>query len=479
MKREFTINLVFLVLINLLIKPFYIFGIDRTVQNLVGPEEFGLFWALFNFVYLFQVLNDLGIQNFSNTFISQNRSRARKYVPLIGSLKILASLAFIGVVILASVILGYAQYWKTYLAFLVINQIIVSFIFFLRANLAGLGYYRWDSVMSVLDKAFMIVIVGVMILNADTWGFSIYDFVYAQTASLVFTFIILVLVNQSLSGRLRLSWHWPTLVVLMKKSAPFALTFILTVIYTRVDSVMLERMLPNGPYESGVYVSGFRLLEASNMLVYLFIGLLLPMMSYLHEKKKEGEELFWLGLKSILVVSVTLGILFSAYSDEIMSLLYVNADEYWSEVMSLLMLGFIGMALAHMAGASLLANHQVKKCNWIYAFGMVLNIVLNLILIPKMAATGAATATLITQFFVALASLYLVFRYVGFGISWPVILHMLFFTALVILATFCLILYPVFSLWYMDLLAVGVFFAVVAMMSGLLPLKDILKDRLK
>jgi len=37
MKRKFINNLGFLLFLNLLVKPFWIFGIDRTVQNMAAP----------------------------------------------------------------------------------------------------------------------------------------------------------------------------------------------------------------------------------------------------------------------------------------------------------------------------------------------------------------------------------------------------------------------------------------------------------
>ena len=53
MKREFASNIALLILINLLIKPAYIFGVDRSVQNLVGAEDFGIYFGLYNFAFLF------------------------------------------------------------------------------------------------------------------------------------------------------------------------------------------------------------------------------------------------------------------------------------------------------------------------------------------------------------------------------------------------------------------------------------------
>lgn len=477
MRREFLINVIFLFAVNLLIKPFYIFGIDRTVQNEVGPENFGMYWALFNFVYLFQVLNDLGIQNFTNTYISQNRHRAQKYLGHIGALKIVASVAFIGVVILASFVFGYQDEWSNYLWILVINQVLVSIIFFLRGNLAGMGFYRWDSFMSVLDKALMIVICGSLFWVVQDYPFTIITFVYAQLASLAVSCLLLIVVNLIKTDGLRLNWHVPTMLIMLRKSAPFALTFILTVIYTRVDSVMIERLLDEGALESGVYVSGFRLLEASNMLIYLFIGLLLPMLAYLHNNRKEGQALFWMGFKIVFVVSIVIGIILSLYALPVMDLLYENATPYWSKVAAFLMLGFIGMALAHIAGAALLANGMVGQCNWVYGSGMLLNIILNSILIPQHHALGAAIATLFTQFAVALMSMLLIWYRLKFTIKGTTVTTLIGYGVVVTGITWWVSTHSLFRMWYVDALFLGLFFAVLAMLTGLLPLKQLIKRR--
>ena len=59
-QRKFVVNLALLLLLNFLIKPFWIFGIDRTVQNeLVSSADYGTYFALFNFAMLFNILLDL------------------------------------------------------------------------------------------------------------------------------------------------------------------------------------------------------------------------------------------------------------------------------------------------------------------------------------------------------------------------------------------------------------------------------------
>ncbi|MBK8505532.1 MAG: hypothetical protein IPL46_27045 [Saprospiraceae bacterium] len=81
MKKLFLSNLVLVIVLNASVKPLYIFGIDRGVQNAVGASAYGLYFALFNFVYLFQILNDFGIQNFNHSVFSKYQSLIPKYLP--------------------------------------------------------------------------------------------------------------------------------------------------------------------------------------------------------------------------------------------------------------------------------------------------------------------------------------------------------------------------------------------------------------
>jgi O-antigen/teichoic acid export membrane protein len=130
MKKEFLFNLVLLVGINLLIKPFYAFGIDLQVQNRVGLEAYGLYFALFNFSFLFQIVTDLGIQQYNSRLISQNQALAGKYLPHFLSLKACLSILFFVISILAAALLGYADstHFPLLLA-LLLNQIFITLIF--------------------------------------------------------------------------------------------------------------------------------------------------------------------------------------------------------------------------------------------------------------------------------------------------------------------------------------------------------------
>jgi O-antigen/teichoic acid export membrane protein len=61
------------------------------------------------------------------------------------------------------------------------------------------------------------------------------------------------------------------------------------------------------------------------------------------------------------------------------------------------MTGFIGIATTYIFGTLLTANGSMKQLNIMAFFAMVINIVLNLVLIPRFYAVGSAWASLATQ----------------------------------------------------------------------------------
>ena len=129
MNREFFINIVFLVSINLLIKPFFIFGIDRTVQNTVGAEIYGIYFALLNFTYLMQIFNDFGINSFNSRNIARHNHLLDKYFPNILIAKGLLGIVYLVVTFSIAWFFGYGVYFHLLVA-IAINQLLVSSVAF-------------------------------------------------------------------------------------------------------------------------------------------------------------------------------------------------------------------------------------------------------------------------------------------------------------------------------------------------------------
>lgn len=420
MQRTFFINLFLLVFINLLIKPFWILGVNVGVQNAVGPESYGVFFALLNFSYLFQLLLDLGMQSYNYREVARNPKSYQSNFAHLALLKAAFSLLFIFVVYAGGKFFMY--YNDSYLELLLwigLSLILNSFLLFLRSNLGGLQLFKWDSVASVLDKIFMILIVGTLLWGGITEKpFEIIWFAWAQVAAFALACVFLFFVLVAHSGLPAFHFEKKLLWSLLKKGSPYALLTLLMTAYNRLDGVMLEKLLADGALQAGIYAQAFKFFEAANMMAFLVAGLLLPLFSRMLSKKEDVLPiLFWVN-RFLLVPAVLLSFLVAAYSEHITLFLFKEQTENTTQVLALLMLSFIPVSVGYIYGTLLTANGYLRLLNGIALLGLALNIALNISLIPMLKAEGAAWATLCTQWIVVLGQF--IYAKIKFKIQMPI-----------------------------------------------------------
>jgi len=435
MKRKFITNLGFLLFLNLLVKPFWIFGIDRTVQNMAAPGEYGFYFTVLNFTFLFNILLDFGITNFNNKNIAQNNHLLNKHFSGITLLRFLLAVVYFVVIFTVAIIIGYDGRHLYFLAFLAFNQFLVSFILYLRSNISGLLLFKIDSAISVLDRLLMILFCSILLWgDFTTQPFRIIWFVYAQTLAYLITAFIAMLIVIKKAAFTRLHWNTKFFLMIIKQSFPFALLVLLMSFYNRIDSVMLERMLPKGigTTQVDIYAKAYRLLDAVNMIAYLFAVLLIPIFARLIKDKSPVEGMVKLSFTIIFTISMIIATCSSFFSDQIMTLLYTGQVQEAEKVFVILIIGFIPISATYIFGTLLTANGSLKALNIMALTGMILNISLNYLLIPHFMAVGSASASLITQFITALIQVVIAQRIFRFTINWKYLITLVLFAAGVI-----------------------------------------------
>lgn len=438
MKREFLLNIVFLVFVNLLIKPFFIFGIDLGVQNRVGPAEYGLYFTLLNFTWLFQIVNDFGIQNFNNTHLAKHPQLLGKYFPNLLIIKGLAAICYSILTIGAAIIWGFNSPGAlALLGWLVGNQLLVALVFFLRSNVSGLGFYRADSLFSSLDRLLAIGFMAVLLwARPFSKPFEIWEFAAAQTLAIGLTALAAtVFLLPHLRG-LRWGFRPVFLVFLLRRTAPFALVILLMTIVSRIDAVILQKLLPDGLEQAGIYGNGYRLLDACSMVGFLFATLFLPMFSRLLKEKQPVQPLLSLGFRLMMAGAVPICAVVFFNKMAISRVLSDHSTPFWGEVLGLTIWIFIPVCVNYSFGTLLTASQNLRKLAWLFAVGVVLSVVLNLIFIPIWKAAGAATASLFTASFLGFGQIFLAQKQFGLKIRATAVLQFALFFAAVLGANF-------------------------------------------
>lgn len=365
---------------------------------------YGFYFSLFNFAFILNILLDLGITNFNNRAVSRNPGLLRSHLSTIVPLKFLLSVIYAIIVFSAGVLIGYSSIQFKLLLILVMNQFLSSFILYLRSNISGIQLFKTDSLLSVLDRTLMIIMNGMLLwTNISKQPFQIEWFVYSQTLSYVITLFTVLLIVRYHSGRITLKFNRTEFIGLLKQSYPFAILILLMSFFNRADSVMIERLLDDGKEQAGIYAQSFRVLDALSQFAVLFAGLLLPMFSRMLKTGERTEELISLATSLLMGVGIAVATIGIFFNEEIIQLMYHRVEHNSPAIFSLLMGGFVFISISYIYGTLLTANKNLKQLNILAAITVVLNIGLNLLLIPTFKAYGAAIASIASQGFFALS----------------------------------------------------------------------------
>lgn len=403
MKEKFFSNLIFLITVNLLVKPFYIFGIDRAMQIRVnadcGEGTYGLFFALFNFSYLFYALLDLGLTDYNKRAIARNPSFLSENLPSFLAAKIVLTALFNAVLFLSAWIAGYGSDAFTLLVPLALVQVSISFIYFFRSAFGGLLLFKTDGLFTVLDRMLMILFCVILLWGGVVDKMRIEYFAYAQVAAYGISAIAAGILVFWYGGFPKLHFETARIKAILIQSLPYAILVLMMTIYSRTDSILIERLLPDGEVEADLYARGYRMLDAVVGFALLFAGLLMPLFARMIHHKEPVEELVRISFQTILVFSVTTSVSCFFFREPIMAVLYPNASqpEYAALVFGLLMFTFVNISIVYIFGTLLTANGSLRQLNTIALLSILVNVSLNMILIPHFKALGATITTLFTQ----------------------------------------------------------------------------------
>ena len=478
MQRKFILNLILLLVLNLLVKPFYIVGIDAEILDRVGESEYGQYFAILAFTILFNIILDLGIINFNTRNIARHTQLVRKQFSGIFTLRLILVIPYSAICFLGAYMLDYDM--AGVVPWLILNQVIIAFILYFRSVLNGMLQFAKDSFISVLDRVLLIATCSVLLWGGVTdQPFQIEWFVYAQSICYGFSALVaFFFILPNVKG-LKLTLNVPFALAILKKSMPFALLIILMTFYNRSDSVMLEKMIDDQGEQAGKYAQGFRFFEALNMVIFMFAGLLLPIFSRLLKEKEDVLKIFLLAVKMLFSGGLIIGVPAFFYRAHIMDFRYDGTSLVADDSFGMLMLSFFVISTTFLFSTLLTAGGKLKELNVTSAIGLTLNVILNFLLIPNYGAFGAAIASLSTQGMAGLAQVMITRNHFKFNVNVKLIVKMVVLTLL----AFGMGLFfdnSVNLKWSHEFLLMLLTLTIGCFLTGLLnPIKifDIVKDR--
>ena len=381
----------------------------------LGPERYGTIAFALAFTSIFGVVTDLGINTLTIREVARNKNSATTFLGnllLIKSILVIITVAFI---VVAVNLTGHdwIEIDVTYL--ISISIILSAFNGAFNSLFQAFERIEYISIGSVLSNISMLLGAG----YAISQGFGVIGFaciyIFSSTLGLAYTLFVANRLHLTHALQIDREMIWP----MMKEALPFGITALSGMIYTYADSIMLSSL--KGNEVVGWYNAPYRL-----MLMMLFIPnvinvVIFPVMSrYFTSSPSFLKLIYTKYLKFMLILSLPLGMGTTLIADKI--ILFVFGVGFENSIVALkiiiwtIVLTFIGAAFARL----LESVNQQRIITKISMICMVVNVLLNILLIPKFSYIGSSFVTVVTEFLLVGSIIFFSYR-LNYGIPLSVI----------------------------------------------------------
>jgi O-antigen/teichoic acid export membrane protein len=384
--------------------------------NHLGDAGFGRFQTLVNYTALVTVLVDLGFNTLYVREAARHPAQISRYLSNLVSARLLLALVALGVLAGVLRIPGLEDLLLPGF----VLMMLASYSSLLRGSFYALQRLGYEALAIVLESA---VLLGLTIAGIRS-GQGVAYFLWAYAASYGFScaYILTVLLARRM---VRLRWRFePGFVrAWFWAGLPFALTFVITTIYFKIDVPILQQFRSYA--EVGWYTFAYKPFEALLFVPVTMLNVVFPVMSVYHRDAPDRLALavdkFY---KSLMLLGwpITVGVFVLAPGLNALLRLFPRSEP----ALEILALGIVFMFVNNAFIGALNSIDRQLAFTWAAGFSLVVNVACNLALIPPFGYLGASWATVLTEAALVAVGWTLTARYMRrvpvLRLSWKIVL---------------------------------------------------------
>jgi len=380
--------------------------------NHLGAARYGAFITTFNYTAIVSVALDLG---FNVLFVregARHRAQVQRYLRNVMSARLFGAVASLAILAAA---LDFAHLGSL-LAPGFALMLFTSYATLLRNTLYAVQRLGFEAVGVILES---LVLLGLTLVGVYTGRDTTY-FVWAYAGQYLFSCIYFAAVL-ALTRIARIGWAFelPLLRSWLWQGLPFALTFVLTTLYFRLDQPMVFTL--RSASEAGWYGAAYKPIEALLFVPTTLLSIMFPVLSIYHRERPEAllvavSRFF----KALLLVGwpLTVALFVLAHTLTEALRLFPQSESAFRVLALALGLAFVNNSFI---GALSASDHQ-SSFTWAAGWSLVANLLSNILLIPAFGYVGASWSAVVTEIVLGLSGWILTARYLGrvdvFRLSW-------------------------------------------------------------
>ena len=387
----------------------------------LGANGFGIISLALSISAIFGVFVDMGLSTLMIREVARDKSLSNKYISNNAVMKVFLSFLTFGFLALSVNIIGYNPLVNSIIYLITLSVIITSFSGILTSIFQSNEKMEYSSLANILSSVIMLsgTLIGIY------YGFNITYFasIYVVTSILVFIYNLIVYLSKFSLIKLEIDLtFWKSTI---KEAWPFGIIFLSGMLYTYVDSIMLSIL--KGTEAVGWYSAAYRLMYIALILPTAINTAIFPVMSrlYSNSSRESLTLLYERYFKYMIMIGIPIGFATTLLSKNL--ILFIYGSGYVESIIALQILvwaivfTFVGASYIQLLQST---NRQLIVTK-ISIVCLVINIILNLILIPNYSYVGASIATFFTEVVFVSYIIFVTYK-LGYGISYKIVLKDLF-----------------------------------------------------
>ena len=360
----------------------------------LGAEGFGILSFALAFTGIFGVFPDLGLGQLTVREVARDKSLASKYLGNIAVIKVILTIITFGLICLTINLLEYPNQTINVVYLVAVYIIFNAFSQMFYSIFQAHEKMEYVSIGQILNSVLMLS--GALFVIYQGFGVIGFASLYVLVSAIILGYSFVVSVLKFAKPKIEIDFDFwkPTI----KEALPFGLTGIFVTIYYYIDTVMLSLMVPNSNEVIGWYNAAYKLVLALLFMRGILHISLFPNMSEFYKTSKESLKLICERLfKYSLIISFPIAVGTAILSERFILLFY--GSEYFPSVIALQILIWSNVIIfANFTPRLFEAINKQIIVTKITMLGAIVNVILNLLLIPQFSYVGAAIATCLTEF---------------------------------------------------------------------------------
>jgi O-antigen/teichoic acid export membrane protein len=390
----------------------FLFLLLLLAARYLGAEEFGIFSFAIAFVYLFDPVYDPGLYHALIREIARNKELTQKYLSHALTWKLIVTPLFILMIYVSVNVIQKSQTAIYAVYLMAISFLLKSLIDAFRSALLAHELFGLHAICITIERLLLFLVGSLILLRGD----GLLPFCFAFIIVRLVSFLIVVAITRYHVCSIRLGKDFGFLKKLVYTAVPIGALYITLNIYNYIDTVMLSAFKTD--VEVGWYNASYKIYEGLLIFPVIIGTVLMPRLSQLYKSHKESfAPIFLKGIKYVIIISVIISFNGILLSDQIVSLCF--GAEYKSSTLSLnvLLMGMIFVFSINFLQTAMITMDKQKIVLYLAICGLILNVLVNLYLIPKYSYVGAAFATVFVEGIVFICLLFYAQR-IGIKIMW-------------------------------------------------------------